>query len=106
MECSRTRSGLDKASDRILHGLKLPRAKRRKCPAFFPSFFFFIWRRSGRGAEEGKGDTKPQKTTARVVAVTDYAVPHDSPSAGWKGGGKEGGGKKERYGERIHSGVD
>lgn len=105
MECSRTRSGLDKASDRILHGLKLPRAKRRKCPAFFPSFFFSFGVEAVEGQRRGRG-TKPQKTTARVVAVTDYAVPHDSPSAGWKGGGKEGGGKKERYGERIHSGVD
>lgn len=61
MECSRTRSGLDKASDRILHGLKLPRAKRRKCPAFFPSFFFSFGVEAVEGQRRGRGTLSRRK---------------------------------------------
>lgn len=79
------------------------RSGAKEGAAVFPPLFFFIWRGSvkaveGRGGEGG-GRDKPQKTTARVVAVTDYAVPQRFTVCRIKGGGGEGG-KKERWPDR------
>lgn len=72
-------------------------------PQFFLLFFFSFGgealKRSRGGGEGGRRD-KPQKTTARVVAVTDYAVPQRFTVCRIKGGGGGEGGKKERWPDR------
>lgn len=90
----RIRNGWDKARIGYYTGWNYAGRKkeRRDEGAAFFLLFFLIWRGSVKAVE---GGDKPQKTTARVVAVTDYAVPQRFTVWRIKGGGKGGREKRE-----------
>lgn len=85
--------GIRQGSD--ITRVEITRGERRsgatKVPRFSSSFFSF----GGGALKRSRGGDKPQKTTARVVAVTDYAVPQRFTVWRIKGGGKGGREKRE-----------